>query len=109
MVSFHPYLRGAVLDGTAARYAPIELDLFADSSKDVEIFLLSHDISYSSSEIRRQNSLSVETRLHIDWNDDSVNLMVYPVAAKRALGSDLRARTATLVTIMAEASSTVSK
>ena len=107
LITFHPCLRGAVLDGTATRYAPIELDLFADSSKDVEIFLLSNDISYSSTDIRCQNPLSAETQLQLDWNNDSVNLMVYPVAAERALNGDLRARMPALVSMLAETDGTV--
>lgn len=101
LADFHPQLTGAVLDGTAGRYAPIEIDLFADSSKDVEIFMLSRGISYSSTEIRRQNPLSAETRLHLDWNGDSVNLMVYPVAAERTLARDNRARTPAVIAMLA--------
>ena len=109
LVAFHPRLRGAVLDGTATRYAPIELDLFADSSKDVEIFLLSNGISYSSTDIRRQNPLSAETQLQLDWDKDSVNLMVYPVAAERMLSGDLRARTPALASMLAEAGGTAQR
>ena len=105
--AFHPCLKGAVLDGTAMRYAPIELDLFADSSKDVEIFLLSNNISYSSTAIRRQNPLSAETQLHLNWNDDSVNLMIYPAAAERGQNADLRARKSALVNMLTEVDRTV--
>ena len=92
LTDFRPCLTGAVLDGTAGRYAPIQIDLFADSSKDVEIFLLSKGISYSSGEIRRQSPLSAETRLRLDWEADSVELMIYPPAAERVLARDSRAR-----------------
>jgi hypothetical protein len=101
LADFHPHLTGAVLDGTAARYAPIEIELFADSSKDVEIFMLSHNISYSSTEIRRQNPLSAETRLHFDWSNESVSLLIYPVAAERAVARDKHARTPTIVAMLA--------
>src|SRR5205823_2466306 len=37
---FNPYLTGPVLKGIAGPYAEIELQLFPDSVKDVEIFLL---------------------------------------------------------------------
>lgn len=103
LADFHPQLTGAVLDGTAGRYAPIEIDLFADSSKDVEIFMLSHDILYSSTEIRRQNPLSAETRLHLDWNGDNVSLMIYPAVAERALARDNRARASTVAAMLAAA------
>ena len=42
---FRPYLSGSVLDGTAGRYAEIDIQLFVDSAKDVEIFLLNQRIA----------------------------------------------------------------
>jgi hypothetical protein len=47
---FNPLLTGAVLDGTAGRYAGTEIHLFADSLKDVEIFLLNNAIPYQFEE-----------------------------------------------------------
>jgi hypothetical protein len=47
---FNPHLAGAVLDGTAGRYADTEIHLFADSLKDVELFLLNKNIPYQSDE-----------------------------------------------------------
>src|SRR5471030_2538708 len=38
---FNPYLTGAVLNGTAGAHDDIHLQLFADSAKEVEIYLLS--------------------------------------------------------------------
>lgn len=43
---FNPHLAGAVLDGTAGRHAETELHLFADSLKEVELFLLNQQIPY---------------------------------------------------------------
>jgi hypothetical protein len=40
LADFRPYLTGGALSGTAGRYSAIELELYADSSKDVEIALL---------------------------------------------------------------------
>ncbi|GBG13922.1 uncharacterized protein NMK_1474 [Novimethylophilus kurashikiensis] len=47
---FDPQLSGPVLDGTAGRYAETEIHLFADSDKEVEIFLLNKNISYQTGE-----------------------------------------------------------
>jgi hypothetical protein len=47
---FNPHLSGAVLDGTAGRYADIEIHLFADSLKDVELFLLNRGTPYQVNE-----------------------------------------------------------
>lgn len=78
LTDFHPYLTGAVLDGTAGRYSGVEIDLYADSTKDVEISLLSRDISYESSEPRRHGPDTPETQLHLDWNDIPVTLSIHP-------------------------------
>lgn len=45
---FHPHLTGTVLDGTAGRYAETHIHLFADSLKDVEIFLLNKQVPYDT-------------------------------------------------------------
>ena len=52
LASFDPYLSGAVLSGSAGKYSDIELLLFTDSMKDVEMFLLSRRIAYRSAERR---------------------------------------------------------
>jgi len=47
---FNPHLTGPVLDGTAGRYAETHIFLFADSLKEVEIFLLNQQLPYEVSE-----------------------------------------------------------
>ncbi len=47
---FNPHLTGNVLDGTAGKFAQTDIHLFADSAKEVEIFLLNQQIPYESSE-----------------------------------------------------------
>ena len=50
---FSPYLTGPVLKGIASPYAEIELQLFPDSTKDVEIFLLDQNVPFTTQETRR--------------------------------------------------------
>jgi hypothetical protein len=47
---FNPHLTGSVLDGTAGQYAETHIHLFADSAKEVEIFLLNQQIPYESND-----------------------------------------------------------
>jgi len=47
---FNPYLTGAVLNGTAGEHADIHLQLFVDSPKDVEIYLLNKNVQFDISE-----------------------------------------------------------
>ncbi len=80
LTEFRPYLTGGALDGTAGRYSAIEIDLFADSSKDVEIALLSRGISYETMPNRRPD---IDAQLRLDWNDLPVMITVFPLVAER--------------------------
>lgn len=78
--AFNPYLSGAVADGTAGRQAEIDIQLFTDSAKEVEIFLLNQRIDYEHNTPRSERAEAVLTLL----NDDvPVNLIVYPRNAER--------------------------
>ena len=77
---FNPYLTGSVLDGTAGRYAEIDIQLFTDSAKDVEIFLLNQQLDYEHSVPRSDRAEAVLT---IQSEDATVNLIVYPPNEER--------------------------
>jgi len=47
---FCPHLTGSVLDGIAGKFSQTDIHLFADSPKDVEMFLLNQQIPFESSE-----------------------------------------------------------
>lgn len=72
---FNPYLTGAVLDGTAGRHAEIDIQLFADSAKDVEIFLLNEKIEFRHSTPRTDRAEAVLTLVA---DEATVNLVIYP-------------------------------
>ena len=71
---FRPYLTGSVLDGTAGRYAEIDLQLFADSAKEVEIFLLNQGIPYEHDIPRNDRAEAV---LVVESHDAIANLVIY--------------------------------
>ncbi|QDX82978.1 hypothetical protein B9N43_13000 [Denitratisoma sp. DHT3] len=100
LVPFRPCLTGAVLDGTAGRYAGIELDLFADSAKDVEIFLLSRNLDYEPEEPRRHGPDSPETLLRLDWQGLPLVLAVYPLVAERVSPRSRRARAGAVAALL---------
>jgi len=50
---FNPHLVGSVLSGVAGRHSDIEIQLFADSAKEVEIFLLNGGVRFRPSQVRR--------------------------------------------------------
>ena len=47
---FNPHLTGSVLDGSAGKFGQTDIHLFADSAKEVEMFLLNQQIPFESSE-----------------------------------------------------------
>lgn len=49
---FNPHLAGSVLSGTATRHSDINIQLFTDNVKDVELFLLNREITYETGEKR---------------------------------------------------------
>ena len=79
LVDFKPYLTGPVLKGTAGRYADIDLQVFADSGKELEIFLLNRNIPYETSESRYYsgNQARAVSVLSLDWRGTPVRVAVY--------------------------------
>jgi len=52
LAAFHPYITGAVLNGTANALSDIHLQMFNDYHKDVALNLLNQNIQYTVSETR---------------------------------------------------------
>ncbi len=50
--AFDPHLAGSVLNGNAGPYAEINVQLYTDGAKGVELFLIGRNIPYSTSQIR---------------------------------------------------------
>jgi hypothetical protein len=76
---FSPYLTGAVLSGIAGPYAEIDLQLFPESPKAVEISLLEQGIPYTTQEGRRfagDRSLAVSV-LSLQWKGVPLRLSVF--------------------------------
>jgi len=75
---FSPYLTGPVLKGTASPYAEIELQLFPDSAKDVEIFLLDRNIAFTTHEGRRYSGDQPRAAsfISLQWQGVPVRLAV---------------------------------
>jgi len=49
---FNPYLTGSVLDGNAGKYADINLQLFTDNAKAVELHLIDRGVPYRTAQKR---------------------------------------------------------
>lgn len=76
--NFNPYLTGAVLKGFAGRYAEIELQLFPESTKDIELYLLDRGIPYGATHAKRYagDRATAAGVLSLEWNGVPLKLTV---------------------------------
>lgn len=83
---FSPRLVGTVLHGTADRYCPISLHLFADTSEAVRIFLLDHKIPFEQGEQRVLYSGGREAHYPLFQflaGESALELTVFPIDGLR--------------------------
>jgi hypothetical protein len=76
---YNPFLTGAVLNGTAGPHDDIHLQLFADSAKEVEIFLLNKNLNIDLSEtphFKGPRYEPVETVSFL-WQKEGVHAALY--------------------------------
>jgi hypothetical protein len=96
LAGFSPFLTGAILNGTAGEHSDIHLQLFAESAKDVEIYLLNKNISFEVSESphMRGRADSVEV-VSFMYRDEAAHLALYETddlrGAAKAAGRPERA------------------
>lgn len=83
--SFHPYLTGSVLSGTAGELSDINLMLFSDDAKAVLLFLLKHNIEFEDGEWRVQVAGHEETVPSYSLTGESgtqIHIIVLPENAR---------------------------
>lgn len=89
---YRPYLTGGALDGTAGRYSEVEIELYPESAKEVEIFFLNQNIHYEHREPRKPAPHTPEAILSFEWDDVPVRLSIFESRAERTRHSSERAR-----------------
>ncbi|MDM5176719.1 hypothetical protein PO883_05860 [Massilia sp. DJPM01] len=108
LAEFSPYISGAVLNGSAGEYDDIELQLFADSAKEVQIYLLNRNVTIDISETPHFKGARydpVETVSFL-WHGEGVHAELYEkhdlrgALKPRADGRPQRADAATLRSMM---------
>lgn len=80
LADFRPYLTGSVLDGTAGAFSTVDLMLFADSAKEVEIFLLNQGMDFDHAEPRNDKAEAV---LQLSTPQAEFNLIIFPPQLER--------------------------
>jgi len=86
LASFNPYLTGPVLKGTASRYADIDLQLFTDDRKGLELFLLNRNVPYELSESRRycgDEPREIQV-LRLEWDGIPLSVAVHAANDERS-------------------------
>ena len=73
---FNPYLTGSVLNGNAGRYADIDLQLFTDNVKAVEMFFIDRGIVYKTAQRRLYSGEEERTVPVFLLNDENVEIRV---------------------------------
>ena len=107
LVDFKPYLTGPVLTGSAGEHDDITLQLFADSAKEVQIFLLDKKVDFELSETPHFKGARfdpVET-VSFMWHKEGVHAELYELndlrgALKPREGKLVRADAAALRALM---------
>jgi hypothetical protein len=82
LADYSPWLAGSVLDGTAGEHSHIDILLFADSAKEVEIFLLNRGIAFEHAEPRNERAEAV---LVMETDTADANLVIYPPQLERVV------------------------
>ena len=106
LAQFRPYLTGAVLNGTAGEHDDVHLQLFADSAKDVLMFLLDRDATVeiaATAHFKGPRHDPVET-VSFFWRKQQVHVELYEMNDLRGAlkpRSDGRAQRADLNAVCA--------
>ena len=73
---FHPYLTGSVLNGNAGKYADINLQLFTDNDKAVELYFIDRDIPYKAAQTRLYTGDEPRIVPVYKVNDDGIDIEI---------------------------------
>jgi hypothetical protein len=75
---FNPHLTGSVLSGVAGRHSDIELQVYVDSAKDLEVFLLNQSIRYRADQVKvyANQTEKIVPAYTFEYGDTEVRLVV---------------------------------
>lgn len=76
MSRFNPYLTGTVLNGNAGKYADINLQLFTENVKAVELFLINRGIPYRAAQTRLYAGQELRTVPVFTINHDGIEIEI---------------------------------
>jgi len=82
--AFNPHLTGGTLDGTAGRYPTLHIQLYADSMKEVEFFLLDQNIIYVTHDRKSRTKEHMQDKkiipvLTLEGSMGPIELIIYHI------------------------------
>lgn len=89
LARFDPHLTGSVLNGNAGKYADINLQLYTDNVKAVELYFIDRRISYKTTQSRLYSGEELRTFPVFTVDDDGTEVQ-FTVLAPRDLRAPLR-------------------
>jgi hypothetical protein len=89
LARFNPYLTGSVLNGNAGKYADINLQLYTDNIKAVELYLIDRGIPYRAAQSRLYSGCELRTVPVYTILDDGVEIEI-TVLSTRDLRSPVK-------------------
>lgn len=89
LAHFNPYLTGSVLSGNAGKYADINLQLFTDNAKAVELYFIDRGIPYRAAQSRLYSGEGLRTVPVFTINDGPTEIEIM-VLSPRDLRLPLR-------------------
>ena len=87
LAQFNPYLTGSVLNGNAGKYADINLQLFTDSAKAVELYLIDRRIPYRTAQSRLYCGAEPLIAPVFTVNDDGTEIEITVLSPRELRGS----------------------
>ena len=86
LAQFNPYLIGSVLSGNAGKYADINLQLFTDNVKAVELYLIDRDIPYRTAQNRLYSGEELHTAPVFTISDDGTEIEITVLTTRELRG-----------------------
>ncbi len=87
LAQFNPHLTGSVLNGNAGKYADINLQLFTDSAKAVELYLIDRGIPYRTAQSRLYSGSEPLTAPVYIVDDDGTEIALTVLSSRELRGS----------------------
>jgi hypothetical protein len=87
LAQFNPYLTGSVLNGNAGKYADINLQLYTDSAKAVELYLIDRRIPYRTAQSRLYCGSEPLTAPVYTVNDDGTEIEITVLSPRELRGA----------------------